>query len=262
MSLPNANQLSYNAWVQQLSTMIPVTVEETAGVYAFTDANLQNIIPSILNYAELRIQRDLDLLASTINNTYALTAGQNIFSIPIDDFFTVQNMEVVQLSGSTVISTAPLTPVSREFIQNCYGGMAKAGMPRYFAMIGSSFGDNYDTNNTILLGPTPAYGFSVRIFGTNVTPSLYSYAAAGVADTEYTYISSYYPDMLMCACMIYVAGYQKNYSAASDDAGAPMNWEKQYQTLRIGAVQTESERRFQGSAWTAYPTSTSATPTR
>jgi hypothetical protein len=57
---------------------------ETAGVVQFVDAPLQAIAPSILNHAEQRISRDLDLLSSQTSNLYTLTAGVNVFALPVN----------------------------------------------------------------------------------------------------------------------------------------------------------------------------------
>lgn len=262
MSTPNTNPLSYNAYVQQMGVMAVTDTVEVGGVYQGVDASFNTIIPQMLNYAELRIQRDLDFLNSQASNSYVLTPNVNVFPIPVDDFFTVQTLEVTQLNGSTTIATQPLIPVSKEFIQNCYGGLFAAGIPKYFAMYGDSFGDNQDTNNNVLLGPTPNYAYNLRVTGASRTPSLFKYATTGIADTNYTYISAYYPDMLILASMIYVTMFQRNFSATSDDPNMGMNYEKQYQAARIIAIPDENKRKFQGSGWSSYSTPTAATPTR
>jgi len=70
-------------------------------------------MPQMLNYAELRIQRDLDLLPlQTDNSSYSLTAGNNVLSLSVNDFVTVQNIAV--LSGT---QRTTLTPVTKEYLQ-------------------------------------------------------------------------------------------------------------------------------------------------
>jgi hypothetical protein len=259
----NTNPLSYNAYIQQIGVMAVVTTAETAGVWAGVDAAFNTIVPQMLNYAELRIQRDLDLLPSqTENSTYTLTAGDSILRIPIDDFLIIETIEVTQVSGGKVVNSTPLIPVSQELIQNCYSGAASAGTPKYFAMVGDDFGNGADTFNKILLGPQPNFAYTLRVRGTIRTPSLFKYAAAGVADTSYTYISAYYPDMLIMASMIYISAFQRNFGPASDTPDSGMTYEKQYQALRLGAISEENRKKFEGSGWSSYSTPTSATPTR
>ena len=262
MSVPATTPLSYNAYIQQMGVMAVVVTEETAGVWAGVDAAFNTIVPQMLNYSELRIQRDLDLLNSQTTNNYTLTAGNPILQIPINDFLTLQTFEVTQTNGSQTVNATPLLPVSKEFIQNCYAGLACAGMPQYFAMVGDNFGDGADTYNKVLLGPPPNYAYTVRVTGTIRTPSLATYATSGPADSEYTYISQFYPDLLILASMIYITMFQRNFGPASDTPESGMTYEKQYQALRIGAIAEENRKKLQGSAWSAYSTPVSATPTR
>jgi hypothetical protein len=262
MTTPATNPLSYNQYIQNMGVMAVEQTIETGGVWGFVNAPLQVIVPQMLNYAEQRIARDLDMLASQTSNLYTLTAGANVFSLPVNDFQTVQTLEIVQISNGVVVNSTPLIPVSKEFIQNCYGGMYSAGTPEYFALYGSNFGDNQDTETNILFGPSPNYAYSLRVTGTAAMPSLYQNASSGPADTAYTYISQWYPDMLMMASMIYISAYQRNFSATSDSPDMGQSYEKQYQALRLGAVPLENRRKQMGSGWTAYSTPIAATPTR
>ena len=262
MTAPATNPLSWNAYVTQLGLLVPVGTTLASGLVTLNDVNLQASLPMILNYAELRIQRDMDFLAAQSSNTYTLTAGQYVFPLPISDFAIVQRVVIEQLSGSQVVSTAPLIQVSQEFLQNVYGGLQNAGMPRYYAMVGDSFGNGGDVNNNITFGPTPSYPFTIRVHGLTRMPSLYTYAIAGPADATYTYISQWYPDLLIIASMIYVGAYQKNWSITGDDSPASQSYEKQYQALRISAIAEENRKKSQGSGWSSYSTPVSATPTR
>jgi hypothetical protein len=261
MSAPT-NALSYNQYIQQIASLAVVTAAETNGVWAFVDAPLQAIVPSMLNYAELRIGRDLETLSSQTSNIYTLTAGSQVFSIPVDDFLTIQTLEIVNLSQGSIVNATPLLPVSKEFIQNVYGGLASAGTPQYFAMYGDNFGSEQDSATNIYFAPTPNYGYSLRVTGTAMADSLYQGATAGAADTVFTYTSAYYPDMLIMASMIFISAYQRNFSATSDSADMGQTYEKQYQALRLGAIPLENRRKQQGSAWSAYGTPTAATPSR
>lgn len=256
------NPLSYNAYVTQIGVMAVVATNAVGGVVQGVDDSFNAILPQMLNYSELRIQRDLDLLPSQASNDYTLSAGNPILPIPIDDFFTVQTINILQASGATVVNGAPLLPVSREFIQNCYAGIASAGTPLYFAMIGDNFGDGANSFNNVLLGPTPNYAYTARVSGTIRVPSLYKYASINVADSTYTYISEFYPDLLIMASMIYISAFQRNFSATSDSTEMGLSYEKQYQALRLGAISEENRKKQMGSAWSSYSTPTSATPTR
>ena len=260
MSSPNP--LSYNQWVQVIGSLAVEQVAESGGVYAFVSAPLQALVAQILNYAEGRIQKDLDLLANQTSNTYTLTPGIAVFPLPIGDFTTVQTLEIVKLSNGQVVTSCPLTPVSKEFIQNCYSGLTQSSMPRFYAMYGDNFGDEGDSYTNILLGPPPNYGYTLRVTGTATEPSLYTNASNGPADSTYTYISNYYPDLLITASMIMVSAYQRNWSATADDPKMAQSYEAQYEALAAGAKILENRRKGQASSWTAYSTPSAATPTR
>jgi hypothetical protein len=261
-STPATNPLSYNAYVQNLGVMAVSTTVETAGVYGFVDPFLQTILNQCLNYAELRIARDIDFLQAKGSNTYTLTAGTNILSIPINDFFMLETLEVTQNNGSQVVNSTPLIPVSKEFIQNCYAGAASANTPKYFAMVGDNYGDGANSFLNVLLGPVPNYAYPIRAYGVIRLPSLAKFAVTGTADTSYTFISQFLPDMLMMASMIYISAFQRQFSSTSDDPNMGQSYEKQYQALRLGAISEENRRKFNESAWSSMSTPVSATPTR
>src|ERR1700677_257780 len=124
MTAPGPTPMAFNDWVTQIGLLVPVTTTIIDEVNTFTDDNLNAAIPQILNYAELRIQRDLDILPAQTSNTYQLTAGNYIFPLPANDFMIVNRVALEQLNGTQVINVTPLLEVSQEFIQNVYGGLA------------------------------------------------------------------------------------------------------------------------------------------
>jgi hypothetical protein len=262
MTTPALNPLSFNAWVQAVGVMSVVLTQNNSGVWGFVDAPLQTVLPQVLNYAEARIQRDIDALQARSSNTYPLTVSNNVLSIPINDFLVIETLELTQVNGSVVVNSWPLVPVSREFIQNCYSGVFSTGMPKYYAMYGDNFGDGANTNVNVLLGPPPNSAYPVRVTGVIRMPSLYQYASPGPADTSYTYISQWLPDLLLMASMIFISAYQRNFSASSDSKDMPVNYEQQYQTLLASAISEENRKKGMGSGWSGYSTPATATPTR
>lgn len=262
MTSPALNPLSFNAWVQAVGTLAVAKTQATGGVWGFVDEPLQNVLPQILSYAEARIQRDIDALQARSSNSYALTVGNNLLQIPVNDFLVLETLEVQQVANGVVVNSTPLIPVSKEFIQNCYSGVFAFGCPKYFAMYGDTFGDGANTNVNVLIGPVPNFAYPILATGVIRMPSLYQYATAGAADTSYTYISQWLPDLLLMASMIFISGYQRNFTANSDDPAMPVNYEKQYRTLLAGAIAEENRKKGMGSGWSGYSTPVTATPTR
>lgn len=248
MANPNTNPLTYDSYVTQMATMAVVSP---------TDAAFVEIIPQMLNYAELRIQRDLDLLASQTTFAYTLPTGTNTINLDANDLLTVQSVNVVVNGVPT-----PVLPTTKEFIQNVYSNPSSTGVPQYFAMYGGDYGTGGDVYNYLLIGPYPNVQYTVNLTGTIRTPSLYKNAGTGTSNTATTYISVYYPDMLIMASMIYISAYQRNFGRMSDDPAMAQSYEGQYQVLLRAATMEESRKRFGGSAWSSMSTPPAATPSR
>ena len=139
---PQTTPLTYNGYVTQVATMAVVNVQTTSGVVVGIDAEFNAIIPQMLNYAELRIQRDLDLLPSQTSRPYTLTIGNNQLQLGAYDFVTVQTV-TLNVSGVTY----PLLPSTKEYLQNVYGSSAvgSRGQPKLFAMYGGDLATGGDT---------------------------------------------------------------------------------------------------------------------
>jgi hypothetical protein len=249
MTTPATTPLTYNTYVLQLANMAVMATTTVNGVAQGVDATFNTLIPQALNYAELRIQRDLDVLPSVSSNTYTVFLGNNILQLGINDFVTVQT---VSISANGTTNT--LLPTTKEFIQNVYGGTLTAnyGFPQYFAMVGSANGDFGNIYNNILLGPTPNNSYQAVVYGTTRLPTLYQNANASQASTATTFISTYYPDLLIQASMIYVSQFQRNFGAGSNDPSMGPTYELQYQNLLKGASVEEARKQFMSSEGTSY----------
>lgn len=256
MSSPNTNPLTYNLYVQQVANMAIVDVTTVNGVL-IGDASWETLVPSMLNYAELRIQRDLDLLPLLTSSNYATVPGNNILSISSNDFVTVQTVAVV-VSGVTYT----LLPTSKEFIQNVWGDTSVRGQPTVFAMYGGDMATGGNVSNNILMGPCPDNNYFVSITGTIRAPSLYLNANTANAATATTFISTYFPDLLVQASLVYISQFQRNFLPTSNDPEMPGSYEAQYQSLLRGATVEEARKKFQASAWSSMSPPVAASPTR
>jgi hypothetical protein len=248
MANPNTNPLTYDSYVQEMATMAVVSP---------TDAAFVEIIPQMLNYAELRIQRDLDLLASQTTFSYLLPTATNTINLDADDLYTVQTINVVVNGVPT-----PVLPTTKEFIQNMYSDPTATGTPQYFAMYGGDYASGGNAYNYILVGPYPDVQYTVNLTGTIRTPSLYKFAGTNTSNTSTTYISAYYPDLLIMASMVYISAYQRNFGRMSDDPAMAQSYEGQYQALVRNSITDENRKKFAGSAWSSMSTPIAATPSR
>ena len=248
MSSPNTTALNYNSYVQQIATLAVLNTQTVGGIVSGVDAYFNTLIPQMLNTAELRIQRDLDLMpALTTNTSYALTPGVNTLSISINDFVTLESVGIV-----VGTQTIQLIPASKEFILNVYNDYSQTGQPSCFAIYGGDSGTFGNTSQNILVGPWPALPYSVALTGTVRMPTLYQYAGSGsTAGTNTTFISTYLPDLLIQASMVYLSQFQRNFGAASNDPQMGVTYETAYQALLQGAKQEEYRKKWEVSAWSS-----------
>lgn len=261
MTTPNTVWLSYNSYITQIAALAIYQTQTNAGVVQLYDGNgttLNTVTSQMLDYAELRIQRDLDLEQSVSNNSsLALTSGNNILTMDVNSFITVQSIAYV--SGTV---TQRILPTSRAFIDEIYPDSSVQGNPVYYAPCGGDASTTGATSQLFLFGPTPDQNYSLSINGTLRMISLNSFASSGVADTQYTFISAYLPDLLLMASMVYLSGFQRNFGRASDDPAMAQSYESQYQSLLKGAMVEENRRKMWASAWTALSVPVVATSNR
>ena len=233
--------LTYDTYKVQLAQL---TVIDPA------DANFLAILPMVIDYAEQRIYRDLDLLSaqqSTTSNT--TTTGARELTFPISSFVVLQQVNIITPAGTTdpkLGERVPLLPTTKEFLDTVYPSAASSAMPEYFAML---------TQNKIAFGPWPDASYTAELVGTYRPETL-------SASNNTTFISQYLDDLFLMASMVYVSGYQRNFGKQSDSPDMAVSYESQYQTLAKAANTEEQRKRLQAAAWTAQAPATVATPTR
>jgi len=236
--------LTYATYVTQIATLAVVPESDTAFV---------TILPQMITYAENRMYRDLDFLSTvTTNDTYTTTPGTPFASFGLSDFITLQQINVITPAGETVPNSGtrnPLLPATKEFLNLVYPSSSSAAVPEYFAMF------TQNTDNVVLFGPWPDDTYTLELVGTYRPDSLSSVNTT-------TFISTYLPDLLIMASMIYVSGYQRNFGRANDDPQMAVTYESQYKALLQGATVEEARKKFQSSAWTSMSPATVASPTR
>jgi hypothetical protein len=242
--------LTYATYKTQIAQM--AVVEED-------DVNFLAILPSMIDYATLRINRDLDLLitsASLSGAGYKLTAGNRNLSfsqnLPDGSYFVVsEQINLITPAGQTdpdASTRTPLLPATKEFLDAVFGSsiVDNRAQPKYFAPF----------NDTLfLVGPVPDEEYYVEVVGT-VRPAPLS------EDVPVTFISQYLPDLLIMASMIYISAYQRNFGRQSDDPQMAQSYESQYGTLLKSAMVEEARKKYEGAAWSSQAPAPVASPTR
>jgi hypothetical protein len=245
--------LTYSSYVTQIAEM---------AVVAANDTNFVAILPAMIDYAELRIYRDLDLINTSTRITsedVKLTAGNRNLSFPMtlpDNSGTIvvtEQLNLITPAGQTnpdgaTVSRVSLLPTTKEFLDAVYGSNAVAnrGQPKYFAPF---------NENLFFVGPVPDQTYYVEVVAT-YRPNAMSSA------NPVTFISQYLPDLLIMASMVYISAYQRNFGRQSDDPQMAQSYESQYQGLLKGASIEEMRKKFESSGWSSQSPAPLATPTR
>lgn len=231
--------MNYTDYVATLANLIPTQP---------TDPNFVQILPSTISDAELRINRDFDFLSTIVRDqSGTLTANSRDFTFP-QEFVVSESVNVFTPVGTTTIRNQ-LVPVTQEFLDQVWGietAPTTPSVPQYYAMI---------TDQTIIVGPPPDAAYKVEVTGT-IRPAPLS------ATTTTTYISTYFPDMLISASMEYISGWMKNYGAAVDDPAQGVTWRQHYDKQFASANVEEARKRYSSQAWSAKQPAPYATPPR
>ena len=229
---------NYSQYIVALANTIPI---------APTDPNFLTEVPNIIDDAEQRMYRELDLLDTIVRDSSAkLIFNNRTFTFP--QHFVVSesiNLLYPAVSPNTRIQ---LVPTSREFLDAVYGNevVAAPSIPQYYAMI---------TDQTIIVGPSPDATYGMEIVGT-VRPAPLS------ATNPTTYLTLYLPDAFFAASMIFVEGYLQNFGAMADNPQSAVSWEAHYNSLIASANIEENRKKYASQAWSPKQPAPLATPLR
>lgn len=215
-------------------------------VIASPSSDYDAMEPQMIENAQNRIQRDLDLINTVVRDaTITTTPGIRTVSIPAG-FVVVEAVNIVSPPGSAPDAgvRVPLTPVSRAYLDTVWSSTAGSGIPAVFCSLDGI---------SILVGPAPSAAYAVEFIGTRRIDVLSS-----VVTTNF--ISENLPDLLIAASMIYGSGWKQNYGAQADNAGEAMSWTTVYKDLLANATVEEFRKKFQSWGWTAQSPSPVAVP--
>lgn len=235
--------LTYASFVSSLANMLVVQAD---------NAEYLQAIPNVIDDAEQRIYRELDLLATIVRDTSAnFTSSSRNFTFP-QHMIVSEAINFFTPVGSTT-NRNQLIPVSREFMDAVFPDEAPvqvaAGVflpPRYYAMI---------TDQQVIVGPAPAQAYTVELIGT-IRPTPLS------VSNPTTYLTLYLPDLFLAEALIFGYGYMKDYGAQTDDPKSSASWNAHYNDLWQSAFQEENRKKYASSAWTSKQPSPAATPPR
>lgn len=202
-----------------------------------TDPDFVAIFPTIIDQAEQRCYRDLDLLSTVIRDAATVTPNSRNFTLPqnLGRFVVTNGINIFTPAASTTTRNQVI-PASRDYIDAVWPSETAASattIPTNYAMI---------TDQTVIFGPPPGASFTAEVIGT-IRPMPLS------ASNTTTYLTLYLSDMFFNASMVAGSAWQKNFGAQADDPKTAMAWETAYQTAKASANVEEQRKRYAGGAW-------------
>jgi len=195
-------------------------------------ALLAAIMPRMIEYAELRIYRELSLVDTTATAVATCTVGSRSLVVPETTLIVLEQITIITPAGA--MPDAPgsqrknVRQVSKDFVDLI--GHSQ-GVPRYFNLL--------QTNNAIL-APTPDQAYNAEMTGEG-RPLPLGPATDSTTQTT-TVLTTYFPDLFLTASMIFGAAYQHNFGAQADDPKMALSWETTYQ-LQIKSAAVEEARK-------------------
>lgn len=211
------------------------------------NADFLQILPSAISYAEDRIYRQFSFLNSQRTVPGDTQLSSRNYTLPIPSEGPIEIVSRINVISGGV--RTGLTPVSRDtldFLWPSDDAPDTDSVPSLFSM---------ETDQTIVVGPVPGTPVDVEVIGW-INPNPLS------DTTTTTYLSTSLPDLLVCAAMVYLSGWQKNFGAQSDNPQQSVSWESQYQILAAGAADMDSRQNFEGPSWTPQAQTPLAVPSR
>ena len=187
----------------------------TTDIRNYTEVDSDVLTTAVINRfiedAEFRIYQELPMdsqrfvqegTLSTDNNTINNPAG-TLFIRGVEVFNSTANTE----GNGTWLEKKDQTYLS-EYIDRLTGtegdltAQDVTGFPKYYAMFGGATGTTDTTSGGMYLAPTPDAAYKFRIYYNKMPDGLSS-------STTTTYLSKYFPQGLLYACLVEAFGYLK-----------------------------------------------------
>ena len=233
--------LTYATFVQSIANLMPVPS---------TDPNFLIALPNAIDDAELRLYRELDLIETSTRATALLSAGNRNFNFPAAySWIVTDELNVVTPSSTTNPEAGtrnPLVPCSEEMLNFLWPSTAGSTVPQYFAMVNQGL---------CIVGPWPDAAYTVEVVG-SIRPQALS------STNITTILSTWFPDLMISAAMVFMSGYMKNYGAMVDDPKQGVSWESHLQAQLRSAATEEGRKKFEMAGWSSKSSAPEATPPR
>jgi hypothetical protein len=244
--------MTYDEVIEQLKTMNEVPLNDS-------DENFRRILPSMFAYADGRIYREIVFLQVLMTQAQpvTLTARNREVLLPTS-VMALRSVNLITPAGSGNVITisgkrTPLERIQPDVLDYLWPQESfRRGPPQKYAVIGgfappivpAPANPSQALQLRVRFMPTPDQNYPVEFMG-DIRPLPLS------NKNPETFLSVYYPEMFIAACMIFAAGYQRDFGAQAEDPQRASSWETQYSNLRMGVTLEAARMRGEGPGFTA-----------
>jgi len=173
--------------------------------YTEVDANVLTaaICNRIIEDAEFKILRDIPLDAYKKQKIGNFVTGQTTINVPAKTLF-VKGVQVYDSTSASTGANRWLEKKDESYLQEYVPSTESSsrGQPKYYAMFGGATGVSDTTSGRIFVAPAPDTTYTFKIHYETIPDGLSS-------SNTTTYVSQYFPNGLLYACLVEAYGYLK-----------------------------------------------------
>ena len=198
-----------------VSTYTYTTLTNAIRDYTEVDSSVltTTVVDGIIMAAEMRINQELPMDADRKVQEGTFVVDKNTINSPAGALF-IRGVEVFNVSNTTEAGTW-LEKKDQTYLAEYVGNLTGqegdltaqdvTGLPKYYAMFGGATTLTDTTSGGLYIAPTPDANYKFRIYY-NKYPTGLGSGSDGNSDT---YLSNYFPQGLLYACLVEAFGYLK-----------------------------------------------------
>ena len=196
------------------------------------DDDFTALLPTVIDDAEQRIYRELDLMTANVTVPGVLTANSRTFLLPQTAGHVLVVDAINIFSAPGVRFSPPVKMVTRDVLDYFWPNEA-APSASSVPMLAARANDD-----SMLLGPAPGADWNCEVICT-IRPAPLS------VSNPTTFLTQYLSDLFFKCCMADANGViLKNYGAQSTDPQQAVSWETAFQIALASAKSEELRKQY------------------